>query len=88
VLTGKEFFKALKAADGSMVFLITGALKASLTNPANGKTITENLSGPFKQINFPDGSVTILGKDTSSPRSRQPIRRASGCLVSSSLRAR
>jgi hypothetical protein len=59
---GKEFVKALKAADGSMVSLITGSLKASLTNPANGKTITVNLSGPFKEIDFPDGSVTILGK--------------------------
>jgi hypothetical protein len=62
VLAGKEFVKALKAADGSMVSLITGSLKASMTNPANGKTITVNLSGPFKQIDFPDGSVTILGK--------------------------
>jgi hypothetical protein len=52
---GKEFVKALKAADGSMVSLITGALKASLTNPANGKTITVNLSGPLKEIDFPDG---------------------------------
>ena len=62
LLAGKEFVKALKAADGSMVSLITGSLKASLTNPANGKTITVNLSGPFKEIDFPDGSVTILGK--------------------------
>jgi hypothetical protein len=45
-----------------VVSLITGALKASPTNPANGKTITVNLSGPFKEIDFPDGSVTILGK--------------------------
>ena len=62
VLAGKEFVKVLKTADGSMVFLTTGVLKASLTNPANGKTITANLSGPFKEIDFPDGSVTILGK--------------------------
>ena len=62
LLAGKEFVKALKTADGSMAFLVTGALKASMTNPANGKTITANLSGPFKEIDFPDGSVTILGK--------------------------
>jgi len=62
LLAGKEFVKALKTADGSMAFLVTGTLKASLTNPANGKTITVNLSGPYKQIDFPDGSVTILGK--------------------------
>ena len=62
LLAGKEFVKALKAADGSMISLITGSLKASMTNPANGKTITANLSGPFKEIDFPDHSVTILGK--------------------------
>jgi hypothetical protein len=62
LLAGKEFVKALKTADGSMAFLVTGTLKASLTNPANGKTITANMSGPFKEIDFPDGSVTLLGK--------------------------
>ena len=62
LLAGKEFVKVLKAADGSMVSLITGTVKASLTDPANGKTITVNLSGPYKLIVFPDGSVTILGK--------------------------
>src|SRR5690349_6877482 len=62
LLVGKEFVKALKTADGSMAFLTTGTLKASLTNPANAKTITANLSGPFKQTVFPDGSATFLGK--------------------------
>ena len=62
LLVGKEFVKALKTADGSMMFLFTGTLKASLTNPANGKTITENLSGPVKEIFFPDGSATFLEK--------------------------
>ena len=60
LLVGKEFVKALKTADGSMAFLVTGTLKASLTNPANGKTITANLSGPAKEIFFPDGSATFL----------------------------
>jgi hypothetical protein len=62
LLVGKEFVKALKTADGSMAFLITGTLKASLTNPANGKTLTENLSGPVKEIFLPDGSATFLEK--------------------------
>jgi len=59
LLVGKEFVKALKTADGSMALLVTGTLKASLTNPANGKTITANLSGPAKEIFFPDGSATF-----------------------------
>ena len=43
-----------------MTFLTTGTDKVSLTNPANGKTITANISGPFKTIVFPDGSVTFV----------------------------
>ena len=61
-LVNKGFVKALKTADGSMAFLTTGAAKVSLTNPANGKTITANISGPIKEIAFPDGSVTFVGK--------------------------
>lgn len=61
-LVDKLFFKALKTAAGSMTFLATGARKVSLTNPANGKTITANVSGPFKQTVFPDGSTTFRGK--------------------------
>jgi len=60
-VVNKGFVKALKTADGSMAFLITGTDKVSLTNPANGKTITANISGPFKTIDFPDGSVTFVG---------------------------
>ena len=55
------FVKALKTADGTMAFLTTGADTVSLTNPANGKTITANISGPFKTIVSPDGSVTFVG---------------------------
>jgi hypothetical protein len=60
-LDNMGFIKELKTADGTMAFLTTGADKISLTNPANGKTITENISGPFKTIVFPDGSVTFAG---------------------------
>jgi hypothetical protein len=61
-LVDKGFVKALTTADGSMAFLTTGAAKLSLTNPANGKIITANISGPIKEIVFPDGSVTFVGK--------------------------
>jgi hypothetical protein len=54
----KEYFKVLKTADGSMTFLITGALTVSNTNLSTGKTITENISGPGTATFFPDGSVT------------------------------
>ena len=59
-VVNKGFVKAIKTADGSMASLTTGADKVSLTNPANGKTITANISGPFKTIDFPDGSVTFV----------------------------
>ena len=62
VLDNKGFVKALKTADGSMAFLTTGTDKVSLTNPANGNTITANISGPIKEILFPDGSATFVGK--------------------------
>jgi streptogramin lyase len=54
----KEYFKVLKAADGSMTFLITGALRVTNTNLSTGKSITSNISGPGKITFFPDGSVT------------------------------
>ena len=59
-LVNHGFVKALKTADGSMAFLTTGTDKVSLTNQANGKTLTANISGPFKTIVFPDGSVTFV----------------------------
>jgi len=61
-LVNKGFVKALTTADGSGAFLTTGTAKLSLTNPANGNTITVNISGPIKEIVFPDGSVTFVGK--------------------------
>jgi hypothetical protein len=56
----REYSKILKAADGSMIFLTTGALTVSATNLSTGKTAaTANISGPAKVTTFPDGSVTI-----------------------------
>jgi hypothetical protein len=54
----KEYFKVLKAADGSMTLLITGALTLTNTNLNTGKTITANISGPGTVTFFPDGSIT------------------------------
>jgi hypothetical protein len=58
----QEYSKILKAADGSMTTLITGALTATFTNLRTGKAITENLSGPGKVTVAPDGSVTVTEK--------------------------
>jgi hypothetical protein len=41
----REYTKLLKTPNGSEVTLTTGSLTASFT--ANGKTITENISGPY-----------------------------------------
>jgi hypothetical protein len=59
-LADKIFEKDTNNPDGSVTRLFTGTSKVSLT--ANGKTITENLSGPVKAIDFPDGSATLLMK--------------------------
>ncbi len=56
---GKEYLKVLKTSDGSMTFLVTGLATASFTDLGTGKTITENVSGPGKITEFPDGSVTL-----------------------------
>ena len=57
-----EYTKILKAADGSMTTLTTGALTATFTNRRTGKAITENLSGPGKVTTAPDGSAAITEK--------------------------
>jgi len=85
-LVDKVFVKALKTADGSMAFLGTGADKTSLT--ANGRTITAGISGPIKFIDFLTAPLPSWPGETSLPCSRQRTRRASGCLLHSSLRAR
>jgi len=58
-LVNKQFQKELKTADGSMIILSNGALKNTLTNPANGKSVTVS-TGPAKFIGHPDGSLTAL----------------------------
>ena len=57
-----EYAKILKAADGSITTLTTGALTATFTNLRTGKAITENLSGPGKVTTAPDGSATVTEK--------------------------
>jgi hypothetical protein len=54
------FIKALKTADGSMIFLATGAAKITLA--ANGKSVSANVSGPMKIVVNPDGSTTVLAR--------------------------
>jgi hypothetical protein len=58
----KEYFKLLKASDGSMTDLGTGSLKVSLTNLSTGKTITVDASGSAKVTTHADGSVTFAGR--------------------------
>lgn len=58
----KEYTKILKTSDGSMITLTTGFASESFTNLANGKIITENVSGPGKITSFPDGSATFALK--------------------------
>ena len=57
----KEFIKVLKAADGSMTTLITGARKITFTNLGTGKAITANLSAALKMTTHADGSVIVKG---------------------------
>ena len=50
----REYSKLLKTPAGVEATLTTGYVTASLTG--NGKTITENISGPSKTTSFSDGS--------------------------------
>jgi len=54
------FAKALKAPDGSMIILFTGAAKITFANPANGKSVSTNVSGAAKITVSPDGSTTTF----------------------------
>ena len=54
------FMKALTAPDGSMIFLSTGAAKITFTNPANGKSVSENTSAAVKVTVNPDGTATFV----------------------------
>lgn len=58
----KEYAKLVKAADGSMITLITGSLRFTFTNLITGTAITENVSGPGKIITHADGSATVTAK--------------------------
>ena len=57
----RGFACPLKTTAGSMTFLLTGSARIALTNPANRKTITQNVSGPVKLIVNADGSTIYLG---------------------------
>jgi hypothetical protein len=61
-VVNKEYAKVLKAADGSMIFLVTGFVEVSFTNLSTGKTIFENTSGPGKATLNADGSITLALK--------------------------
>jgi hypothetical protein len=57
VLVNREYYKELKTDDGSVVIsLVTGSVTASFTNVETGKTITENISGPY-EFTTVDGQV-------------------------------
>ena len=61
----KVFSKVLKTADGSTVFLFTGSAKITFTNPANGKNVSVNTSGPAKLTVNADnsGSFRATGRE-------------------------
>jgi hypothetical protein len=61
-LVDKAYIKTLKTTDGSTTFLLTGSARIALTNPANGKTITQNVSGPVKFTVNADGSTIWRAK--------------------------
>jgi hypothetical protein len=67
VPVNKEFTKVLKAADGSMTFLFTGAVTVSYTNLQTGKTITVPENGPGKFFGHPDGSFTEVHTGRNGP---------------------
>jgi hypothetical protein len=75
-VVNKEFTKILKTADGSMTFLFTGAFAASLTNLQNGKTITENMSGPGKATIHADGTITEVHTGLNGPNFLAPANQA------------
>src|SRR5215470_11646581 len=49
-----EFTKLLKAADGSMITLTTGARKITFTNLVTGKALTANLSAALRVTTHAD----------------------------------
>jgi hypothetical protein len=63
----KEYTKILKTADGSMIFLFTGAITVSYTNLQTGKTITVPENGPGKATISADGSITEVHTGRNGP---------------------
>ena len=66
-VVNKEYTKVLKTADGSMLFLFTGAVTVSYTNLQTGKTITVPESGPGKATIHSDGSITEVHTGRNGP---------------------
>jgi len=63
----REYFKLLKASDGSEIGLLTGAIKVTFTNLSTGKAIAANVSGPAKFFNHADGSATAVQRGHTGP---------------------
>jgi hypothetical protein len=57
----KEYGKLLKTSNGSMISLFTGSFRVTFTNPANGKSITENANSPLKQTSTPTSIILKNG---------------------------
>ena len=56
------FARTVTAPDGSMITQFTGRAQITWTNPANGKSVTTNTSGPTKITVSADGlTVTFVG---------------------------
>ena len=55
----KVFVKELKTTNGSTILLFTGSAKITFTNPANGKSVSVNTSGPAKVTINADGSSSF-----------------------------
>ena len=72
-----EYSKILKAADGSMIVLITGVDKIVATNLSTGKAVTAKHLRSAKPC-FRDGSVTVTSTGLSG-FVREPMRSDSGC---------
>ena len=55
------FARTVTAPDGSMITQFTGRAQITWTNPANGKSVTTNTSGPAKTTVSADGlTVTVV----------------------------
>ena len=69
-ITNNEFRTSFVNQNGALVKqIVTGALVVTFTNLSNGKSITQNISGPGIITFNPDGSVTIdiLGREAGFP---------------------